>query len=38
MVQMNELFEQSNLPEVDFQECVDESEKLYLEMATWMFA
>jgi HD-like signal output (HDOD) protein len=32
------LAEQSNFPEIDFQECSDESEKLYLEMSSWMFA
>lgn len=32
------LSEKNNLPEIDFQECSDESEKLYLEMASWMFA
>ncbi len=31
------LSEHSDLPEIDFQECSDESEKLYLEMASWMF-
>lgn len=32
------LAEQDQLPEIDFQESCEESEKLYLEMSSWMFA
>jgi HD-like signal output (HDOD) protein len=38
MAQVTQLFETAGLSGIDFQECVYESEKLYLEMASWMFA
>ncbi|MET0356849.1 MAG: hypothetical protein ABW044_08705, partial [Cellvibrio sp.] len=38
LTQVLESFEQSGLSGVDFQDCVDDSEKLCLEMAGWMFA
>ena len=37
LAEANQLFEDSGLSTVDFQECVYDSEKLYEEMASWMF-
>lgn len=36
--EIESLAAKSNLPDIDFQESINESEELYIEMANWMFA